>query len=419
MKTPPSCRPGLRAALVALLACASAASAEAEEYRLGVLDKVRIRVVEWQTVDGTFREWTALSGDYTVGAAGTLSIPFVGEADAQGRTTLEISQAIAAALQQRFGLPDRPEASVEVATYRPIYVTGDVENPGEYAFAPGLDVAKALSLAGGLRGGRLRTERDFITAKGNHDALEDQRVRLEIRRIRLDSEAGAKAELVIPESLGADPVAAEIAASETAVMKTRQEKLDLQLKALADLQKLLETEIVSLETKLKTQRRQMELAQKELQGVGTLAERGYAPTARVFSAERTIAEIEGRNLDLETQILRARQEISKARQDEINLTNTMRSDIAVERQQVEAELADTRLKIEMYRGLMAEAIQSGSVQGSGDLDLATSYVVVRNVDGRPVEMRAAEATAVRPGDLVRAVTVLPGAERGTSAAAGQ
>ncbi|TKB29603.1 MAG: sugar ABC transporter substrate-binding protein, partial [Mesorhizobium sp.] len=48
----------------------------ADDYRLGAQDKLTIRVAEWQTVEGTFRDWSAINGEYTVGPAGTLSVPF-------------------------------------------------------------------------------------------------------------------------------------------------------------------------------------------------------------------------------------------------------------------------------------------------------------------------------------------------------
>ena len=61
--------------------------AVADDYRLGSQDKLTIRVAEWQTVEGTFRDWSAVNGEYTVGPSGTLSVPFVGELPASGKTT--------------------------------------------------------------------------------------------------------------------------------------------------------------------------------------------------------------------------------------------------------------------------------------------------------------------------------------------
>ena len=66
-----------RLALLAALAASGASLASADEYRLGVMDKLRVRVAEWQTAEGAVRDWSAVSGDYTVGPSGNLSLPFV------------------------------------------------------------------------------------------------------------------------------------------------------------------------------------------------------------------------------------------------------------------------------------------------------------------------------------------------------
>ena len=134
------------------------------------MDKLHIRVVEWQTAEGAVRDWSTISGDYIVGPSGSISLPFIGEMPAAGKTTAEIAAAIGEGLQQKFGLPDRPEASVELAEFRPVFVSGDVQTPGKYPYDPQLTVLKAVSLAGGLRRSAdagLRIERDFINARGN------------------------------------------------------------------------------------------------------------------------------------------------------------------------------------------------------------------------------------------------------------
>ena len=144
-------------------------AAAADEYFLDAQDKLKIRVSEWQTIEGTFRDWSAVTGDYTVGPTGTLSLPFIGETQAAGKTTAEIAATIGTSLQQKFGLSDKPEASVELAEYRPFFIAGEVQSPGQYPYAPGLTVLKAVSIAGGFRRGAdlsQRFERDIITREG-------------------------------------------------------------------------------------------------------------------------------------------------------------------------------------------------------------------------------------------------------------
>lgn len=373
----------------------------ADEYRLDTQDRLRIRVVEWQTVEGTFREWSAVSGDYLVGASGNLSLPFLGETPAAGKTTAEIAETISETLQQKFGLSQRPETSVELAEYRPFYVFGDVETPGQYPYAPGLTVIKAMSIAGGLRNSSgQRAERDFLNAKGSYDVLADEKLRLLVKRARLTAEAQGKSSFETPKDLPASPELEAIVADESAVMAARQGRLKRQLEALDSLKQLLESEIDSLEQKSVTQRRQIDLAKKELSDIGSLAEQGLVVNTRILNTERTIADLEGRLLDLETAILRAKQDISQATQDAINLQDGLEADITGERQRVEADLAAAELKIDMNRGLMAEALSVAPALALTD-EADVEIVVQRAVDGEVREIAAEETSTVNPGDVIK------------------
>jgi polysaccharide biosynthesis/export protein ExoF len=381
----------------------------AEEYRLGVQDKLRIRVVEWQTVEGTFREWDAISGEYAVGASGDLSLPLIGETPAAGKTTAEIASAISETLHQKFGLVSKPEASVELAEYRPFFISGDVQTPGQYPYIPDLTVVKAVSIAGGVkRGGVQRAERDFINAKGNFDVFAEERVRLLVKRARLQAESEGNTEIELPQELAANPKLGGIVAEEEAIMSARQKKLRLQLEAIDNLKRLLESEIESLTKKVATQERQVELARKELEDVGSLADKGLVVNARILGTERTIAEMESKLLDHETAILRAKQDVSAATQNAIDLKNSVDADVATERQQVEAALIEATLKMDMHRGLMAEAL-TWAPAASVALDPASeTFVILRPTGDGTDEIEADENTTVLPGDVVKVkVKLLP------------
>jgi exopolysaccharide production protein ExoF len=399
------------ATLLALLLVAPA-YAQTADYQLGSMDKLHIRVVEWQTAEGAVRDWSALSGDYIVGPSGNISLPFIGELPAAGKTTADIAVAIGEGLQQKLGLPDRPDASVELAEFRPVFVSGDVETPGKYQYDPQLTVLKAVSLAGGLRrssdsGGG--AERNFVTAQGNYDVLVAQRNSLVARRARLAAEADGKQEIAFPEELKKTASGKKLIADETAFMGAREKRLRLQLAAIDDLKQLLQSEISSLEKKIATQNRQVELSRDELQGIGNLKDQGLVVNARVLSIEQTIAELEGKVLDMETASLRAKQDIAKATQDATALQNDRDAEIAQDRQQTEADIEEVTLKMGMHTNLMAEALAkdpaaAGSTAGIGAA--LTSYAIVRTTDGKSSETTADENTPVLPGDVVKVVTAV-------------
>lgn len=80
--------------------------------------------------------------------AGTFSYPFLGEVRAQGKTAVELERILTDALRGDF-LVD-PRVSISVLVYREFYITGEVKQPGGYTYQPGLNLRRAIALAGGL-----------------------------------------------------------------------------------------------------------------------------------------------------------------------------------------------------------------------------------------------------------------------------
>ena len=109
-----------------------------EDYKLGVADKVRVLV---------FNEPT-LSGEFTVNANGSLAIPLIGDVAARDRTTSQVRDDI----QHQFanGYLRDPKVSIDVLTFRPFYILGEVNKPGEYPYSSGLTVLNAVATAQGF-----------------------------------------------------------------------------------------------------------------------------------------------------------------------------------------------------------------------------------------------------------------------------
>lgn len=396
--------------LIALLCMAfTVLPAHSAPYELGPMDKLTIRVVEWQTAEGTFREWPTITGEYTVGPSGTLALPFAGEITAKGRTTTDIATEIAQKIQQKFGLVNLPEASVEILEFRPIFVAGDVQTPGKYPFDPEMTVLKAISLAGGMRRSTdngQRYERDFLNARGNYDVLIADRDRLLAKRARLQAEVAKSEKIEVPKELADNPEAQKLIDEEAAIMTSRDKLIRLQLNALDELKTLYQSEIGSLEKKMVVQNRQMDLARKELDSIGGLANRGLVVNSRVLALETSVADMEGKMLDLDTASLRAKQEVNKAARNALDLENDRDAELATEGQQAQAELDSTLLKISMYRNLMTESLVNAPDAASmaeGESTAPTmEYSIIRTENGETREIQAKENTPLVPGDLIKA-----------------
>jgi len=126
---------------VAPLASASAAqngSAQAGGYHLGAGDKLRITV---------YNE-PALTGEYSVTPAGAVAFPLIGTVNVADHTIEQVTADITHRLDG--GYVQDPRVSVEVLNFRPFYILGEVNKPGEYPYSSGLTVDKAVALAGGF-----------------------------------------------------------------------------------------------------------------------------------------------------------------------------------------------------------------------------------------------------------------------------
>jgi len=399
-------RTALAFAAALLLITPLSALAQDGQYRLGTADKLRIRVAEWQPADGTIRNWDVINGDYSVGPSGTLSLPFIGQLNVAGKTAGEVGEAIGAELQSKFALRNLPSASVEVAQFRPVFLTGDVQTPGEYPYAPNMTVLKAVSLAGGLRRSDAgqRFARDFINARGDAAVYDDQRGRLLARQARLIAEVSGEQEIKKTPEMEKVVNIDALLESESALMKSRTERYTLQLKALKDLRELLDAEVESLRKKAESQQRQLQLANEDREKVNRLNEQGLALAQRRISAEERAAEVEATLLDIDTNALRAKQDINKAVQDEINLRNDWDAQRSKELQDTQAELQKLNLQLSTSRELMSEALAQSAealrFDPSGK-SASISYVVVREDKGKSKEIKVDETTALEPGDVIK------------------
>jgi exopolysaccharide production protein ExoF len=387
------------------LALSLAVPAMADEYRLGSQDKLNIRIAEWQTVEGTFRDWAAVNGEYSVGPAGNLSVPFVGELPAAGKTTSEVAAAISVALQRKLALSDKPEASVEMVQFRPFYISGEIQTPGQFPYVPELTVLKAVSIAGGIRRNAdygPQIGKDLVTAKGNFDIYDDQRVRLIVKRARIDADLAGKASFDVPKEVEGDPRLPAIVADEMQILTADQKALKLKLQALDELKGVLQAEIEALQKKIVNQQRQVDLAKQQLESISPLVQKGLVVNTRVLSSEQSVANLQGQILDYETAILTAKQSISKASQDAIDAQNTLNSNLASSRQQVEADLNEAALRVGMQKGLIAQASDPATTAAitSGE-EPTLLYSLVRVADGKTSEIEAKEDTPVLPGDVIK------------------
>jgi polysaccharide export outer membrane protein len=117
-------------------------------YRLDAGDKLRVVVYGQE----------GLTNTYAIDAGGSITMPLIGQVPARGRSPASLAAEISAKL--RNGYIRDPSVAVEVEAYRPFFILGEVQAPGQYPYVPNMTVESAVAIAGGFSP---RAKRDAVT----------------------------------------------------------------------------------------------------------------------------------------------------------------------------------------------------------------------------------------------------------------
>lgn len=89
----------------------------------------------------------SLSGDYQIDPSGFLSLPLAGTVKAAGFTQSELERELAKHFRSEY--LRNPKVTVSVVEFRPFYIIGEVQKPGAYPYSSGLNILRAIAVAGG------------------------------------------------------------------------------------------------------------------------------------------------------------------------------------------------------------------------------------------------------------------------------
>ncbi|WP_213735629.1 polysaccharide biosynthesis/export family protein [Bradyrhizobium sp. dw_411] len=117
-------------------------------YRLDAGDRLRVVVYGQE----------GLTNTYAIDAGGSITMPLIGSVPARGRTPAGLAAEITGRL--RNGYIREPSVAVEIESYRPFFILGEVAAPGQYPYVPNMSVESAVAIAGGFSP---RAKRDQVT----------------------------------------------------------------------------------------------------------------------------------------------------------------------------------------------------------------------------------------------------------------
>ncbi|MEM7257119.1 MAG: polysaccharide biosynthesis/export family protein [Pseudomonadota bacterium] len=135
------------------------------QYTLATGDQIYIQVFD--EPDLTMRA--------TISESGAINYSYLGAVQVAGNTAAQLSDLITEKL--RDGYLKNPSVNVTVERYRSFFVDGEVRNPGSYGYEPGLTLAKAVSLAGGMTD-RASRKRITLTREIDGEKQDFERIKM-------------------------------------------------------------------------------------------------------------------------------------------------------------------------------------------------------------------------------------------------
>jgi polysaccharide export outer membrane protein len=406
----------LRGACALLLASGSlmfaslVSPALASTYLLGPLDVLKIRVFEWRPSAGVAFEWVPLTGEFTVSASGTLSLPIVGTIPVAGKTPEEVGDIIGQQLQQQIGLQKQPNASIEISSYRPFFVTGAVASPGKFNYLPGLTVTQALSMAGGsgsIDPKIMEIQRESLVNQGSMRELEAERTGLLARQARVDAMLSSGSKISFPRELterSSQPGVAQLMRNEQALLDSRLRSMQSDLSALEQSKVLAKNQLEALKQKEVSLTKQIDMANRDLSSVNKLVSQGLTVSSRQLGANQNVADLESRSLDVSLAILTTQQDLTKLDQDAQAVAEKYKAAALTEAADLRDKSAANDEKSKTAQALMLNiemrvpaALSAMTAEGRP----RTITKISRTVNGSAETFVVKDDDAVLPGDVIR------------------
>lgn len=354
----------------------------------------------------------ALSGQYPVREDGSLALHLVGALRAEGLTPAEFETLLRERLLPI--LPEPVSATVTVARWRPVAVLGAVAQPGLYDFGSGLDVTRAVALAGGEA--RLAADAPATLAiriaeeTGRYRGLGARLAALLLEETRLLQErAGASDVPVPPEAgrlVGAD-TAARLADEQQRLLALRDHIHRIRTEGEGEREQLALTEAQSYADRRTISQRQVEATERDLASQLRLQEQGLSVASRVLQVNLAVDQYRSNELEAAAFEAAARQSASAAASMARALASQREEAITERLVQVRQDITETRATMAASRAILAEF---GGGAGLADALAPPRYLVTRRIEAEAQRFDATPLSLLQPGDTLEVVPTAPDGE---------
>lgn len=347
-----------------------------------------------------------------VGEDGAVQLPFIGSVSVAGLPIPEARGAVEYAYRSG-GIFTEPRIALSIASYRPVFVVGDVRTPGSYPYIPRLTVQMAIALAGG-DASAAGTLQDQVLARAQlRGTLEEIEADLPSKILTV---ARIKAFLAGRRTISEDDVTPAarsfLSHPATAILRRIEEQMLVSaLDGAEESQRMLAEGVAEAERGLalfdeliKKQQANIRYSREELDRARQLQKRGIKSLTEVAEVQRVLGSEEAQLLQIYAGLSSAKREIGVLKRQVSDLRNARRTSALTDLQAatvaLNAALA-THAATEEQAMLMASlAVENQNLEAERTVELR----VRRPVQGGMEEIVADLDTPLRPGDVV-AVTI--------------
>ncbi|WP_082501460.1 MULTISPECIES: polysaccharide biosynthesis/export family protein [unclassified Methylobacterium] len=353
----------------------------------------------------------------TVDPDGNISMPLIGQTHAEGLTLVELLdrlRSLISAKSYNQRLPDGREAvtviapdevSISIVEYRPVYLKGDVAQPSEQAFRPGMTVRQAVARSGGYDIVRSRIESSPLSSL---DSLDEYR-KLWLDRVRLGGridfyrDALGRPREAEPIPVGRNPL---VEAVEKGIRKSEIDRLAAKQAGYREVYKGFEKNIANaiermrvLENQIKSEEDGSKSDAEDAERIAELYRRGSVPLTRVSDARRLALLSASRMLQVSANIEVAKKERVTAETDLQRTKNDHLAEMMTDLSDTSSDLRKTNSRIDAVWDKISyiTALRSQLAGGGGS---PQSITIFRKVGASTFPQRANEDTPLEPGDVI-------------------
>lgn len=295
---------------------------------------------------------------------------------------------------------------LQILSYQPVVVGGDVEQPGEYTFRPGLTVRAALALAGGqsdlLIGDDLQDQIQLLRWQNDFAAAALEHAAANLTYWRLSAEISGEYETPPPGPEGfrvSNEVYAELLAEQRRLMDTAETNDEGERAYLASALVQAQARQEILAQQKAKQSEAIAADEEEEARVKELLAGGLTNATRVTDARRATVLTATRLLEIEENLARAELDVTRMTREMEEFEEVRRTRLLSERDLARARIFNAKLSMDSLSRLQSTS-QASMLDSITGLPSEPLVLVYRMVDGVEEVIEAAMGDTVQPGDTI-------------------